>query len=122
MRLVILVLGLLAFPITAATGGVPNMTCKAERAVVGPMGQPGEPTDVFRVINGPTDVFRVVNGRLYHRWSGREEYFYNDIREVENGRYVSGHMVFVMGYDKLRGYVVIAAPTDWRVVYLDCKS
>jgi hypothetical protein len=112
MRLVILAFGLLAFPVTAATAGVPNMTCKAERAVVGPMGQPGE----------PTDVFRVTNGRLYHRWSGRDEYFYNDIREVETGRYVSGHMVFVMDYDKLHGYVVIAGRPDWRVVYLDCKS
>ena len=109
MRLVILALGLLA-SVTAATAAVPDMTCKAERTVLGPMGQPGE----------STDVFRVANGRLYHRWSGREEYFYNDIREVEFGRYVSGHMVFVI--DKLRGYVVIAAPHDWRVVYLDCTS
>jgi hypothetical protein len=113
MRLVIFALGLLAFPVTAATAGVPNMTCKAERTVEGPMGQPRE----------STDVFRVANERLYHRWSGRDEYFYNDIREVEFGRYVSGHMVFVMeGRDKLRGYVVIAARPDWRVVYLDCTS
>jgi hypothetical protein len=42
---------------------------------------------------------------------------------VEFGRYVSGHMVFVMELqNKLRGYVVIAATTDWRVVYIDCKS
>jgi hypothetical protein len=115
MRLIILALGLLAFPVTACTAGVPNMTCKAERTVMmlGPTEQPLE--------YKPTDVFRVANGRLYHRWSGREEYFYNDIREVEFGRYVSGHMVFVMDYDKLRGYVVIAARPDWRVVYLDCK-
>lgn len=33
---------------------------------------------------------------------------------------MSGHMVFLI--DKLRGYVVIAAQTDWRVVYLDCKK
>ncbi len=112
MRLVILAFGLLAFLVTAATAGVPNMTCKAERTVEGPTGQPRE----------TTDVFRVANGRLYHRWSGREEYFYNDITEVEVGRYVSGHMVFVMDYDKLRGYVVIAGRPDWRVVYLDCKS
>jgi hypothetical protein len=40
----------------------------------------------------------------------------------KSGRYVSGAMVFVMDYDKLRGYVVIAGRPDWRVVYLDCKS
>ena len=30
-------------------------------------------------------------------------------------------MVFVMDYDKLRGYVVIAGPGSWQVYYLDCK-
>jgi hypothetical protein len=118
MRLVILALGLLAFPVTAATADVPNMICKAERAVQGQMTVEGPTVHQFDA----TDVFRVANGRLYHRWSGREEYFYNDIRWVEVGRYVSGHMVFVMDYDKLRGYVVIAGPSVWRVIHLDCKS
>ena len=98
--------------------GVPDMTCRAEQSVKGRIGS----TDVFRLAN-ETDVFRVANGRLYHRRSGREEeYFYNDIRKVELGRYVSGHMVFLMDYDRPRGYVVIAAPYDWRVVSLDCRS
>jgi hypothetical protein len=110
MRLAILALALLAFPVTA-TAGVPNMTCKAEGPTVA-----GPPLRQYE----ETDVFRVANGKLYHRWSGREEYLYNDIREVEYGRYVSGHMLFVI--NNLRGYVVIAAPADWRVVYLNCKS
>jgi hypothetical protein len=110
MRLVILALGLLA---ASCSRNVPNMTCKAERIVEGP---------TLRQYDEATDVFRVANGKLYHRYSGREEYLYSDIREVEPGRYVSGHMVFVMDYDKHRGYVVIAGPQNWRVTYLDCKS
>jgi hypothetical protein len=109
MRLSIIVFALLA-SITAATASVPNMTCKAESGVAGPEGQPQE----------VTDSFRVADGRLYHQWSGRGEYLYNRIVEIEFGRYSAGHMVFVMGYDGRRGYVVIAAPTDWRVVYVNC--
>jgi hypothetical protein len=115
MRLVILAFGLLA---ASCSPNVPNMICKAERTVQGQMTVEG-PT--LHQYDEATDVFRVANGRLYHRYSGREEYFYNDIREVEVGRYVSGHMVFVMD-NKLRGYVVIAGRPDWRVIYLDCKS
>lgn len=29
--------------------------------------------------------------------SGRAEYLYNDVVEIEVGRYASGHMLFVMG-------------------------
>jgi hypothetical protein len=113
MRFIILSLALLTFPATAATAGVPNMTCKAEgKAVGGPVLQQYE----------ATDVFRVANGKLYHRWSGREEYFYNDIKEVELGRYVSGNMVFVLDYDNRHGYVVIAGHPSWTVHNLDCKS
>jgi hypothetical protein len=90
------------------------MTCKAERMVGGFI------TEATLNQYEPTDVYRVANGRLYHRWSGREEYFYNDIKEVEFGRYVSGHMVFV-GSKKLPSYVVVAGPYDWRVDYLDCR-
>jgi hypothetical protein len=110
MRLAILAFALLAITVKTATAAVPNMVCRAEGPTV-----TGPPLQQYEV----TDVFRVANGKLYHRFSGRDEYLYNDIREVEPGRYVSGHMVFLI--DNLRGYVVIAAPTDWRVVYLDCK-
>jgi hypothetical protein len=103
MRLVILALGLLAFP-GCDWSGVPNMICKAERTV-----QEGNTVQGQMTVKGPTvyqyeatDVFRVANGKLYHRWSGREEYFYNDIRKVDFGRYVSGHMVFMMDYNELR--------------------
>ena len=111
MRIAILAVALLVVTGTAAAADVPNMICSAEGPVAA-----GPPLRQYEA----TDVFRVINGKLYHRWSGRDEYLYNDIREVEPGRYVSGHMVFLI--DKLRGYVVIAAPTDWRVVYLNCRK
>ena len=112
MRLVILAFALLTFPVTA-TAAVPNMTCNAEGTAVG-----GPPLHQYEA----TDVFRVANGKLYHRWRGRDEYFYNDIREVEPGRYVSGHMVFVLDYDNRSGYVVIAGQRSWTIHNLDCKS
>ncbi|AMJ61988.1 hypothetical protein [Bosea sp. PAMC 26642] len=111
MRLAVVAFALLATPIAAATAAVPNMTCRAEREVASPQGRPQQ----------ATDIFRVSDGRLFHRWGDRSEYFYNHIVEVDFRRYASGHMVFVMAYDTSRGYVVIAAPTDWRVVYIDCK-
>jgi hypothetical protein len=116
MRLTILAIVLLVFPVTA-TAAVPNMTCKAKGEV---MGQQAGPT--LHRIDDASDVFRIANGKLYHRWSGREEYFYNDIKEVDLGRYVSGHMVFVLDYDNRSGYVVTAGPGTWTVIYLDCKS
>jgi hypothetical protein len=117
MRLVILALALLAFPVTA-TAAVPNMTCKAKGPGVtgmqdGPM--------LLQSSDDASDVFRIANGKLYHRYSSREEYFYNDIKEADLGRYVSGHMVFVLDYNNRRGYVVIAGPGSWQVYYLDCK-
>ena len=116
MRLVILALGLV---VGSCSPNVPNMNFKAERSVQGQMTVEGPTVHQFEA----TDVFRVANGRLYHRYSGREEYLYSDdIREVEVGRYVSGHMVFVMDYDKRHGYVVIAGRAVWQVIYLDCKS
>jgi hypothetical protein len=114
MRLVvILALGLLA----SCSRDVPNMICKADRTVQGQMTAEGPTLHQYEA----TDVYRVTNGKLYHRYSGREEYLYSDnIREVETGRYVSGHMVFVL-YDN-RGFVMIGSPPAWTVTYLDCKS
>lgn len=113
MRRITLFLAFLAFSVTSAVAAVPNMTCKTEgKAMVGPTLHQYE----------ATDVFRVANGKLYHRWSGREEYFYNVVTEVEPGRYVSGHMVFVLDYDNRSGYVVIAGNPDWTIHNLACRS
>lgn len=106
-------------PLSASTllASTPDMVCKGTASVVGD-GTPQPPQQ-----RETTDIFRIAGGRLYHSWLGREEYLYNDISEVSFRRYASGHMLFVMDAgDSRRGYVVIAAPTDWRVVYLDCRS
>jgi hypothetical protein len=118
MRLVILALALLAFPVTAATAGVPNMTCRAKGPGVTGM------QDGPRLLQSSDDashVFRIANGKVSIRHSSRDEYFYNDIKEVELGRYVSGHMVFVLDYNNRHGYVVIAGPGSWDVMYLECR-
>ena len=112
--LVILALGFLA----SCSRDVPNMICKAAMTVQGQMTVEGPSLYQYQA----TDVFRVTNGRLYHQYSGREEYLYSDIKEVEPGRYVSGHMVFVMDHNNSHGYVVIAGNPVWAVTYLDCTS
>jgi hypothetical protein len=114
MRLVILALGLLA---ASCSRDVPDMTCKAKGEVMGM--QAGQ---TLHRIDDASDVFRITNGKLYHRYSGREEYLYGDIKEGDLGRYVSGHMVFVMDDNNRSGYVVIAGPGVWKVTYLDCQS
>lgn len=112
-----LVAALLPLSTSTLFASTPNMVCKGTASVVGD-GTPQPPQQ-----RATTDIFRVAGGRLYHSWRGREEYLYNDISEVGFRRYASGHMLFVMDTgSSQRGYVVIAAPTDWRVVYLDCRS
>lgn len=116
MQRIISVLTFVAFPMMAAVAAVPNMTCKGSISVGGLAASTEAPQSI-----AVSDVFRVLAGRLFHSWRGRDEYLYNDISEVSPGRYAAGHMLFVMSQDGGRkGYVVIAAPTDWRVVYIDC--
>jgi hypothetical protein len=120
MRIVTIVLATLAglAACSGASARVPNMTCTA----IGSVASGATAADRVQMTARTTDVFRFQNGKLYHRWSGRDEYFYNDVVEVEIGRYASGHMLFVMdGSGDRKGYVMIAASTDWRVVYIDCK-
>jgi hypothetical protein len=119
MRTVALVLAtLFGLAPMKAWASPPNMTCTA----IGSVASGATVADRVQMTARTTDVFRFQNGKLYHRWSGRAEYLYNDVVEVQSGRYVSGHMQFVMAETGDRkGYVVIAAPTDWRVVYVDCK-
>jgi len=118
MRIVIVALALLSSSIAACASTVPNLTCRAvDRAVKGD----ALARNATTTTHTPTDVFRIQNGKLYHRWSGREEYFYNNIVQTELGRYVAGHIIFVIDDDR-RGYAVTAGPVDWTVYYLDCKS
>lgn len=123
MRIVTLVLAALIGCASEASANAPNMTCTA----IGSVASGSTVTDRIQTVSRSTDVFRFKDGKLYHQVSGRPETLYNDVVEVESGRYASGHMQFVVpepggrkGQDR-KGYVVIAAPTDWRVVYIDCR-
>jgi hypothetical protein len=106
-------------PLTGSNvlANTPDMICRGTISVA------GDATPQSPQQRETTDVFRVWAGRLYHSSHGREEYLYNAISEVGPGRYTAGHMLFVMAQEgSRRGYVVIAAPTDWRIVYLECQS
>ena len=110
MRLV-LTLALLAFAVTGCTARVPKMTCKTvghgvSGFVAGRL--------LMQSSDVPTDVFRIANGKL-------KGILLKQDRGDRSGRYVSGHMVFVI--DEYRsGYAMVAGATDWEIYYLDCKS
>lgn len=108
-------LSMLSQPVLAR---VSDMVCRATSSVQGHVAAPGA------IASAPaTDTFRVRSGRLFHAWSGREEYLYNDILEDEPGRYRSGHMLFVLNSAApIKGYVVIAGPADWRVLGVVCEG
>src|SRR5258708_35338255 len=42
-----------------------------------------------------SDIYRIKGGNLFITTSGRVEYLYNEIVEVEPGRFVSGHSCLV---------------------------
>ncbi len=118
MYRIVAILTLVVFPIAAPLAAASDMTCKASTSVGGPAAASEVPQRT-----AVSDVFRVSAGRLFHSWRGRDEYTYGHITEVGPGRYAAGHMMFVMAEGGgRRGYVVIAAPTDWRIVYVECRA
>jgi hypothetical protein len=43
-----------------------------------------------------SDIYRIKGGNLFITTSGRAEYLYNEIVEVEPGRFVSGHKTLLL--------------------------
>jgi hypothetical protein len=43
-----------------------------------------------------SDIYRIKGGNLFNTTSGRAEYLYNEIVEVEPGRFVSGHKTLLL--------------------------
>jgi hypothetical protein len=43
-----------------------------------------------------SDIYRIKGGNLFITTSGRAEYHYNEIVEVEPGRFVSGHKTLLL--------------------------
>ncbi len=70
-----------------------------------------------------TDLYRFAAGKLYISSEARDEYLYNDVRQVELGRYTSGNKTIV--FDKAGFGAVTAVHTDeieTRVLRLRCTA
>ena len=76
-------------------------------------------TDRFR----STNLYRFAAGKLYISSEGRNEYFYNDVRQLEAGRYISAHKTIV--FEKLGSKTATVIHTDeieTRVLMLRCTA
>ena len=86
---------LLAGPVATGAEGLPNLLCRGDQVV---------DIDHSRLTTtkyASTALYRFTNGKLYISSKDRDEYLYNDVREVEPGRYVSAHktIYFRLGGD-----------------------
>ncbi len=81
--------GALAYPALAA---VPDMTCHAylETQI--------SPVTLDGTLNSPREVYRFRNGDLFISRPDRAEYRYNQVTEVEPGRYTSGHKTLILTF------------------------
>jgi hypothetical protein len=76
-------------------------------------------TDRFR----STDLYRFAASKLYVSSEGRNEYFYNDVRQVEAGRYASGHKTIILDKASFSAATVIHTDEiETRVLRLRCVA
>jgi hypothetical protein len=69
---------------------VPDLECHAdEQTSIDPVTLDADQSDV-------SDVYRIKGGNLFITTSGRAEYLYNEIVEMEPGRFVSGHKTLLL--------------------------
>lgn len=76
-------------------------------------------TDRYR----STDLYRFADGRLYISAEDREEYFYNDVRQNEPGRYTAAHKTIVFdGPGFSRATAAHIDEFETRVLKLRCTA
>ena len=69
---------------------MPELECHAdEQTRIDPITLDADHSDV-------SDIYRIKGGNLFITTSGRAEYLYNEIVEVEPGRFVSGHKTLLL--------------------------
>ena len=79
-------LSLLCLRIMAQAQPIPDLVCRGDEVVY------IDHSNLTTLKYPSTDTYRFANGKLYLSSKEREEYLYNDVREVELGRYTSAHM------------------------------
>src|SRR6266853_5000916 len=69
---------------------VPDLECHAdEQTRIDPITLDADHSDV-------SDVYRIKGGNLFITTPGRAEYLYNNVVEVEAGKFVSGHKTLLL--------------------------
>ena len=69
---------------------MPDLECYAdEQARIDPITLDADHSDV-------SDVYRIKGGNLFITTPGQAEYIYNNVVEVEPGRFVSGHKTLLL--------------------------
>ena len=109
----------------ATTGGsvrgdqtnIPESVCRADETVS------IRNTDLKTGRFLSSDLYRFTGNRLYISSEGRAEYFYNDVRQVELGRYSSAHKTIVFERGEFKRAVVIHTDSvETRVLRLRCTA
>jgi hypothetical protein len=69
---------------------MPELECHAdEQTRIDPIALDADHSDV-------SDIYRIKGGNLFITTPGRAEYLYNNVVEVEPGRFVSGHKTLLL--------------------------
>ena len=68
---------------------MPNLICQLQRQMQ------IDPSTFAGTMSTPSETYRITDGKLYISSPDRTEYFYNDVRETEAGRYSSGHKTLI---------------------------
>ena len=76
-------------------------------------------TDRYR----STDLYRFAGGKLFISSEGREEYFYNDVRQNEPGRYTSAHKTVIFDGPRFKNATVVHTDeVETRVLKVRCTA
>lgn len=67
-------------------------------------------------------TFKFKGAKLYLASPEKEEYLYNEVREEELGRFISGHKTIFIDKDLLGGIVVHADSLDIRISKIKCQK
>lgn|GEM_PF-6744064 len=100
-----------------AQATIPNSVCRGEEVVS--IRNVDLKTDRFR----SSDLYRFAAGKLYISSEGRDEYFYNDVRQTEPGRYTSAHKTIVFDGPGFKSATVVHTDeVETRVLKLRCTA
>lgn len=114
-RAKVLGLSFLVLPSLSNAKEIHNLICKENEAIV------VLPQAMKPIIQRSTLVYRFTSDGLSLSSSDRTEYFYNTIRYIEPGRFVSGHKTFIFEHDSLSNAIAVHAhETEIRVSKLSC--